>query len=117
MAQQAVERVGQNEDAQHEHRRAARQVDEQRHAERRAGKDHRHEAPPFGAHCVPGVFQPDAERAAEIDDREERQREGERHKVRRERNGDQRRAEAGDAEDQRADEGEAREQRGINRHG
>jgi len=111
MRHQAVEGECEDEDAEEQHRRAARQVDEQRDPERGADDDHRRQAHPFIAQRLPGVLEADAKRTGQIRQDEQSQRELERHQVRGERNGHQRRAEAGDAEDQRAKERDPGEQR------
>ena len=61
------------------------------------------------AHGVLRVLEADAQRGGEVAEREQRERERQRHQVGGERDGDQRRAEAGDAEDQRAGEGDGGE--------
>jgi len=83
--------------------------------ERGADEDHRHQPQPLVARRLPGILEADADRAGQIRQDEQRQRELERHQVRRQRNGHQRRAEAGDAEDQRAKERDRGEQRHLAR--
>ena len=104
MRQQREYAEAEHEEAEQDHAGLARQVDEQRDAERRADENHRHQARPFGAHRVLRILEADAERSGEVGEHEERERELERHQVRGERNGDQRGAEAGDTEHQRAEE-------------
>ncbi len=113
MAHQRIGGIGDHKNPEQQHPRLARQIHEQRDAERSAGDDHRHEAQPFGPQRVPRVLETHAQGHRQVRDREQRQRELERHEVRGERDRDQRRAEAGDAEDQRAKEGDAAKQRHL----
>ena len=64
----------------------------------------------LAAHRVFRLFQADAVRVGDVGEREQRERERQRHDVHCDRHGDQRRAEAGGAEDDRAEEGDRGEQ-------
>ncbi len=112
-APQAVAGIEQHEHAERQHRARARQIDQCGYADDGTREHERHHARELAPDRVARMLQTEAQGIGEIHQSKHRQRKRQGHEMNRERNGHQRRAEAGDAIDKGAEEGDRceREQR------